>query len=66
MSAICPLCPACFPIIPAPLIRDAGDAEELVLMRWGMLSPPRIGGPPVTNIRNTSSRHLSRALPNRV
>jgi hypothetical protein len=24
-------------------------------MRWGMPPPPRTGGPPVTNIRNTSS-----------
>src|SRR6059036_3595500 len=27
------------------------------LMRWGMPPPPRTGGPPVTNIRNTSSPH---------
>jgi putative SOS response-associated peptidase YedK len=27
------------------------------MMRWGMPSPPRTGGPPVTNIRNTSSPH---------
>ena len=26
-------------------------------MRWAMPSPPKIGGPPVTNIRNTSSPH---------
>jgi putative SOS response-associated peptidase YedK len=26
-------------------------------MRWGMPPPPRTGGPPVTNIRNISSRH---------
>jgi putative SOS response-associated peptidase YedK len=26
-------------------------------MRWGMPPPPRIGGPAVTNIRNTSSPH---------
>ena len=29
---------------------------EMVTMRWGM-PPPRTGGPPVTNIRNTSSPH---------
>jgi putative SOS response-associated peptidase YedK len=29
----------------------------MTLMRWGMPPPPRIGGPPVTNIRNTSSPH---------
>jgi hypothetical protein len=28
----------------------------MTLMRWGMLSPPRTGGPPVANIRNTSKR----------
>ena len=27
------------------------------MMRWGMPPPPRTGGPPVTNIRNTSSPH---------
>jgi putative SOS response-associated peptidase YedK len=27
------------------------------MMRWGMPPPPRAGGPPVTNIRNTSSPH---------
>jgi putative SOS response-associated peptidase YedK len=30
----------------------------MTLMRWGMPPPPRTGGPPVTNIRNTSSPHL--------
>ena len=29
----------------------------MVMMRWGMPPPPRTGGPPVTNIRNTSSPH---------
>ena len=29
----------------------------MVLMRWGMPPPPKTGGPPVTNIRNTSSPH---------
>src|SRR5207253_2555678 len=46
-----------FPDYPAPVIRNVGDAEEMVLMRWGMPPPPRTGGPPVTNIRNTSSPH---------
>jgi SOS response associated peptidase (SRAP) len=46
-----------FPDYPAPVVRNAGDAEEMVLMRWGMPPPPRTGGPPVTNIRNTSSPH---------
>jgi len=27
------------------------------MMRWGMPPPPNFGGPPVTNIRNTSSPH---------
>jgi putative SOS response-associated peptidase YedK len=27
------------------------------MMRWGMQPPPRIGGPPVINIRNPSSPH---------
>ena len=29
----------------------------MVMMRWGMPPPPRTGGPPVTNIRKTSSPH---------
>jgi putative SOS response-associated peptidase YedK len=33
------------------------DGRELTMMRWGMPPPPRTGGPPVTNIRNTSSPH---------
>jgi putative SOS response-associated peptidase YedK len=28
---------------------------ELSMMRWGMPPVPRTGGPPVTNIRNTSA-----------
>jgi putative SOS response-associated peptidase YedK len=29
----------------------------MILIRWGMPPPLRTGGPPVTNIRNTSSPH---------
>src|SRR3974390_2616805 len=46
-----------FPDYPAPVIRNVGDAEEMVLMRGGMPPPWKTGGPPVTNIRNTSSPH---------
>ena len=46
-----------FPDYPAPVVRNVGEAQEMVLMRWGMPPPPRTGGPPVTNIRNTSSPH---------
>jgi hypothetical protein len=49
--------PGVFPDYPAPVVRNAGAERELVLMRWGMPPPPRTGGPPVTNIRNTSSPH---------
>jgi putative SOS response-associated peptidase YedK len=51
--------PGVFPDYPAPVIRNraTGDEAELVMMRWGMPPPPRTGGPPVTNIRNTSSPH---------
>jgi putative SOS response-associated peptidase YedK len=42
---------------PAPVVRNVGDAEAMALMRWGMPPPPRTGGPPVTNIRNTTSPH---------
>ena len=46
--------PGVFPDYPAPIVRNVGDAEEMVLMRWEM-PPPPTGGPPVTNFRNTSS-----------
>jgi putative SOS response-associated peptidase YedK len=52
-----PPMPGVFPDYPAPIVRNAGSERELVLMRWGMPPPPRTGGPPVTNIRNTSSPH---------
>lgn len=29
----------------------------MAMMRWGMPPPPRVGGAPVTNVRNTSSPH---------
>src|ERR1700740_1781700 len=52
-----PPMPGVFPDYPAPVIRNTDHGTELVTMRWGMPPPPRTGGPPVTNIRNTSSPH---------
>jgi hypothetical protein len=52
-----PPMPGVFPDYPAPVVRNAGCGRELIMMRWGMPPPPRTGGPPVTNIRNTSSPH---------
>jgi putative SOS response-associated peptidase YedK len=51
--------PGVFPDYPAPVIRntDADDMWEIAILRWGMPPPPRTGGSPVTNIRNTSSPH---------
>ena len=49
--------PGVFPDYPAPVVRNTDADTELVTMRWGMPPPPRTGGPPVTNIRNTSSPH---------
>jgi putative SOS response-associated peptidase YedK len=49
--------PGVFPDYPAPVIPNAADGREMMmLMRWGM-PPPKFGGPPVTNIRNMSSPH---------
>ena len=45
--------PGVFPDYPAPAIRNSGGEREMTMMRWGMPPPPRTGGPPVTNIRNT-------------
>jgi len=46
-----------FPDYPAPVVRNADAGRELAMMRWGMPPPPRAGGYPVTNIRNTTSPH---------
>jgi putative SOS response-associated peptidase YedK len=51
-----PPMPGVFPDYPAPVVRNTCAEREMVTMRWGMPPPPRAGGPPVTNIRNTSSR----------
>ena len=52
-----PPMPGVFPDYPAPVVRNAAGEREIVMMRWGMPPPPRAGGYPVTNIRNTSSPH---------
>ena len=52
-----PSIPGVLPDYPAPVIRNSQIGTEMVAMRWGMPPPPRNGGPPVTNIRNTSSPH---------
>jgi putative SOS response-associated peptidase YedK len=52
-----PPMPGVFPDYPAPVVRNAEGGRELITMRWGMPPPPRAGGYPVTNIRNTSSPH---------
>lgn len=49
--------PGVFPDYPAPVIRNTDAGRAMVMMRWGMPPPPRNGGAPVTNIRNTSSPH---------
>jgi putative SOS response-associated peptidase YedK len=49
--------PGVFPDHPAPVIRDAGQGRELVMMRWGMPPPSKSPFPIVTNIRNLSSPH---------
>jgi putative SOS response-associated peptidase YedK len=49
--------PGVFPDYPAPVVRNAAGERELIMMRWGMPPPPRTGGYPVTNIRNTTSPH---------
>jgi hypothetical protein len=49
--------PGVFSDYPALVIREADGGLELTMIRWGMPPPPRTGGPPVTNIRNTSSPH---------
>ncbi|MEZ0081476.1 SOS response-associated peptidase [Bradyrhizobium japonicum] len=57
MSGNLPAMPGVFPDQEAPVIRNGVSQRELIKMRWGMPPPPKFGGPPVTNIRNTSSPH---------
>lgn len=57
-----PSYPAIFPDNLAPVVRNGPDGRELMLMRWGMPSPPQFAGPPITNIRNTASPHWRRWL----
>src|SRR5258707_7909325 len=52
-----PPMPGDFPDHPAPVVLNAGAERELTMMRWGMPPPSRTAGPPLTNIRNTSSPH---------
>ena len=52
-----PPMPGVFPDYPAPVVRTIDGERELIMMRWGMPPPPKFGGPPVTNIRNTASPH---------
>ena len=52
-----PPMPGVFPDYPASVVRPADGGRELIMMRWGMPPPPRAGGFPVTNIRNTTSPH---------
>ena len=49
--------PGVFPDYPAPVVRNTERRTRNDMMRRGMPPPPRTGGPPVTNIRNTSSPH---------
>src|ERR1700692_2562838 len=36
-----PPMPGVFPDYTAPVVRNAGDDRELIMMRWGMPPPPR-------------------------
>ena len=39
-----PPMPGVFPDYPAPVVRNADDKRELIMVRWGMPPPPRMGG----------------------
>lgn len=58
-----PPLPGIFPDYTAPVVRNAPDGvRELAMLRWGMPGPPQFGGAPITNIRNTKSKHWQRWL----
>jgi hypothetical protein len=50
-----PPMPGVFSDYLAPVVRDYDGVREMIMMRWRMPPPPKFRGPPVTNIRNTSS-----------
>ena len=57
-----PPLPAIFPDKMAPIVRGNGQDREMIMARWGFLPPPHRPGSkpstrPVTNVRNTDSRH---------
>ncbi len=55
--ATCRRCRVFSPAIRLRWCAALPTAASLTMMRWGMPPPPRTGGPPVTNVRNTSSPH---------
>src|SRR5258708_1639661 len=57
-----PPMPGVYPDFSAPVVRNTGAERELAMMRWGMPPPPKFGGAPVTNIRNTTSPHWRASL----
>jgi putative SOS response-associated peptidase YedK len=57
-----PPLPAIFPDCMAPIVRGNGGDREMIMARWGFPPPPpHLGAKPstrpVTNVRNTDSRH---------
>lgn len=48
------------PDYPAPVIRNPDTGTGLTMMRWSMPPPPRMAGPPVTNIRRHAHGALTR------
>jgi putative SOS response-associated peptidase YedK len=52
-----PPMPVVFSDYAAPVVRNTDSGRALTKIRWGMPPPPKIGGPPVIDIRNTASPH---------
>lgn len=52
-----PPLPGIFPDDAAPVVREAAEGRELLMMRWGLPGPKAFGEKPVTNIRNVASPH---------
>jgi putative SOS response-associated peptidase YedK len=55
-----PPMPGVYTDYPAPVVCNTDREHALVKMRWGMPPPPKFGGRPVTNMRNTASPPLAR------
>jgi putative SOS response-associated peptidase YedK len=62
-----PPMPGVFPDDPAPVIRNAGDEREMILMRWGTFrcrTSERLSGPYCAVVERLGARHSTHVAQN--